>query len=168
MHRQTEIILYFDCPIPVFYPRLNRIYVDIMNGKNLSSIQVANMDIIFWSVCSPKIMVKGVDGGGGVSQPAMLQYMKIWCNIQVIIYLLSLLVSLLKSYSFSSVYENLFIKLTRGSSAAFNIHSSRWSSYHANQSQKNSTAPFIQSSAKWRQILSSLIWYRPSVSYFNR
>ena len=40
------------------------IYVDIMTGEKLSSAEVANMDISYWSVCSSSR--RRVDGVKGV------------------------------------------------------------------------------------------------------
>ena len=63
--------------------------MDILTWENLSSILVANMDLIYWTVCS--FRRRGVDWArGGRLKPeacfTSLEYMTIWCNIQVIIY----------------------------------------------------------------------------------
>ena len=68
------------------WPYLNghRIYVDILTGENLSSIQVANMDPNYWSVRSNSerrgTEIKGVDRGNNFFQQAgsitLLQYVK--------------------------------------------------------------------------------------------
>ena len=69
-----------------------RIYVDIMTREKLSLIQVANMDITQWSVCSSSRRegdgVKRDDAGMTLFQPAtsvtLLKYVVFWCKIQVI------------------------------------------------------------------------------------
>ena len=75
-------------------------YVDILTGENLSSIQVANMDLIYWLVRSPSWRrgivnweERGGEGGVQLFQPAAS--MKIWKIIQVIINRLTLSVCIL-------------------------------------------------------------------------
>ena len=63
-------------------------YVDILTGETLSSI---NFDLNYWLIRSSRKRgrdgVKNVDGGYlYFSQPR--EHMKIWCNIQIIVYLL--------------------------------------------------------------------------------
>ena len=66
------------------------ISMDIMTGEKLSSIWLANMELIYWSVHSSRRI-----GGNGVKweslfQPAtcftLIEKMKIWCKIQETIY----------------------------------------------------------------------------------
>ena len=64
-------------------------YVDILTGENLSSIYLSNMDS--WSVRSS--IRRGGDGVKGILASILAscdnhlsEYMKIWCNIQLIIY----------------------------------------------------------------------------------
>ena len=70
----------------------DRIRVDVMTGEHLSSIQLANVNFIYWlahlSSRRGGDWLKGVDTGQGTSlfKPVLLEYMKIWCNIQVKIY----------------------------------------------------------------------------------
>ena len=65
------------------------IYVDIINGEKLSSIKVANMDIIYWSVHSRSKRggdrMKWVDGGIVILASYMFYFMIIWYKIPVII-----------------------------------------------------------------------------------
>ena len=67
------------------------IYVDILSGGNLFSIQVANMeDLIYWSVRSSSKWEgdgrKWVKWGDLLFYPAesvtLSEYIKMWCNIQ--------------------------------------------------------------------------------------
>ena len=55
-----------------------RIYVDIMTGKKLSSIELANLEQIFWSVRSSSLrggdVVKGVDGGNRYVSPQQVSF----------------------------------------------------------------------------------------------
>ena len=68
------------------------IYVDIMTGEKLSSIQLANMELVHWSVRSSNRRggrQRGWKGGNRYFSPLQvsLYNIKIWCKIQVIIYL---------------------------------------------------------------------------------
>ena len=76
----------------IFYNswRMDIEYVDVLTGENLSSIQVANMDLIYWSVRSSSRRggYGEVDGGKVVLASCEHNFIKMWCNIQVIIYLL--------------------------------------------------------------------------------
>ena len=65
-------------------------YVDILTAENLSSIYLANMDLNYWSIRLSSRM-----GGDRVNGYLILasceyitlsEYIKFWCNIQVIIY----------------------------------------------------------------------------------
>ncbi len=66
-------------------------YVDIVTGEKLLSIQVANMKLVYLSVRSSiRRGCKGDEKGESLFQPAayffLIENMKIWCKIQVIIY----------------------------------------------------------------------------------
>ena len=55
-----------------------------MTGEKLFSIQVANIDIIYWPVCSSR---QGVSLYKPATSFTLLEYLITWCKIQVVIYL---------------------------------------------------------------------------------
>ena len=92
------------------------IYVDMLTGENLQSFQLDNMYLIHWSVHSSS--KRGRDGVNEsiVIQPAasitLIEYMKIWCNIQVIIIRLYRQTKIIVEHNSALVLNtNLFIKL---------------------------------------------------------
>ena len=90
-----------------------RIYLDILTGENLQSIQLANMNLIYWSVGS--LDEEGwAKGGGGwkslLKVHFITEYMIIWCKIQVILNPLLEQTYLKRAYSMSlSTFINLLI-----------------------------------------------------------
>ena len=56
--------------------------MDILIGENLSSIELANMDLNYWSFC-----LSSRKGGVGVMDLELsIIILANWCNIQVIIH----------------------------------------------------------------------------------
>ena len=61
-----------------------RIYVDILTGENLASIQLANMDLIYWTVrlfSWDGIGVKGVEGGIVILASWELHFIRVHENL---------------------------------------------------------------------------------------
>ena len=92
-HPPYQILLNFGCSFKQSFPWMCyknglKIYVDIMTVVKLSLIWIANMDIFNWSVRSYSW---GQCGGWRwslfypVTSFTLLEYMTIWCKIQVII-----------------------------------------------------------------------------------
>ena len=65
-------------------------YVNIMSREKLSSIQLANIELVYWSIRSSSS--RGEDGEKGLElgvryfSITLLENMKIWAKIQVIIH----------------------------------------------------------------------------------
>ena len=67
-----------------------RIYVDTLKDAKVWLIELANMDLIYWTVPSSSRRGEewGKEGGCGVITASinLSECMKIWCNFQVIVY----------------------------------------------------------------------------------
>ncbi len=63
------------------------IYLDILTEKNFSSTEVANINLIYWSLGSSSKR-KGLEGLYSYFSQlrVLLEYINIWCNIQVLLY----------------------------------------------------------------------------------